>query len=121
MSKPHMSDVWQILVVLVSFGLAKAKLRREVGKVLSFKASLAFITPLIFPPRAPRSPPDRPLECTVGILEAIKILIIFRHRLGTDLGSFGGGILGSFLALLEAKMRQVPSKTRLDSVSTSKT
>ena len=35
----------------------------------------------------------------------------------TDFGSFWGAILGSFLALLEAKMRQVPSKTRLESLS----
>ena len=77
LSKPYMSHVWQILVVLVSIGLATAKLRREVGKVSNFKASLAFITPLIFPPRAPRSPPDRLPERGVGLLEVIKILIIF--------------------------------------------
>ena len=33
----------------------------------------------------------------------------------TDFGSFWGAILGSCLALLAAKMRQVGSKTRLES------
>ena len=39
----------------------------------------------------------------------------------TDFGSFWGAILGSFWALLEAKMRHVRSTTRLGSVSRSKT
>ena len=111
----------QFLVVLVSIGLSKSKLRREVGKIQSLRHLWHIITPLIFPPRAPRSPPDRRPERGVGLLEAIKILIIFGHRFWIDLGSFWGVILGSFLTLLEAKMRQVQSKTRLGSVSTSKT
>ena len=83
--------------------------------------SCAFITPLVFPPRAQRSPPGHPPKRTMALLKSIKILIIFGHRFWIDFGSFWGAILGSFLALLEAKMRQVRSKTRLESSSTSKT
>ena len=121
LSKPYMSDVWPIFVVLVSIGLSKSKLRREVGKIQSLIHLWHLIIPLIFPPRAPRSPPDRLPERAFGLLEAIKILIIFGHRFWVDFGSFWGAILGSFLALLEAKMCRVRSKTRLESVSTSKT
>ena len=39
----------------------------------------------------------------------------------TDLGSFWGAKLGSFWALLAAKIGQDRSKTRLGSLSTSKT
>ena len=52
--------------------------------------------------------------------------LIYEGSINFDLGStdfeaFWGAILGSFSALLAAKMRQVRSKTRLGSVSTSKT
>ena len=110
-----MSDVLPFFVFLVTIGLSKSKMRREVGKFQILIHLWHIITPLIFPPRAPRSPPDRPPERGVALLESIKILIIFGHRFWIDFGSFWGAILGSFLALLEAKMRQVRSKTRLDS------
>ena len=67
----------QFLVVLVSIGLSKSKLRREVGKIQNLRHLWHIITPLIFPPRGPRSPPDRPSERTIALLKSIKILIIF--------------------------------------------
>ena len=91
-----MSDVLPIFVFLVTISLSKSKLRREVGKIQILIHLWHIITPLIFPPRAPRSPPDRRPERGVALLEAIKILIIFGHRFWIDFGSFGGAILGSF-------------------------
>ena len=54
-------------------------------------------------------------------LVAIKILVIFWHGFLFDFGQSWGVILGSFLAYLAAKLGQDRSKTRLGSVSTSKT
>ena len=110
-----MSNVLQIFVFLVTLGLSKSKMRREVGKFQILIHLWHIITPLIFPPRAPRSPPDRPQKRVEALLESINFLIIFGHRFWIDFGSFWGAILGSFLALWEAKMRQVRSKTRLES------
>ena len=111
----------QFLVVLVSTGLSKSKLRREVGKIQNWRHLWHIITPLIFPPRAPRIPPDRRPERGIALLKSIKILIIFWTRFLIDLGSSWGAKLGSFLALLAAKFGQVRSKTRLGRLSTSKT
>ena len=47
--------------------------------------------------------------------------IIFRLRFWSDLGSFWGANLGSFSAFLAPKSGQVRSKTRFESLSTSKT
>ena len=111
----------QFLVVLVSIGLSKSKLRREVGKIQNLRHLWHIITPLIFPPRAPRIPPDRRPERAIALLKSIKILIIFWIRFLIDFGSSWGAKLGSFLALLAAKMGQDRSKTHLGSLSTSKT
>ena len=73
------------------------------------------------PPWGLRIPPVGPKRRTLAVLKSIKILIIFWPRFLIDFGPFWGANLGSFLALLAAKIGQDRSKTRLGSVSTSKT
>ena len=69
-----------------------------------FDMTWAFITPLLFPPRGPRTPPGHPPKRMRPLLEAIKFLIIFWTRFWIDLGSFWGPNLGSFWALWAAKL-----------------
>ena len=77
---------------------------------------------------SPRSPPGGlriPPGCTKRRIKidlmSIKILIVFWTRFLVDFGSSWGAKLGSFSALLAPKMGQVRSKTRLESLSLSKT
>ena len=110
-----------ILIVYVSIAYSKSKLRREIGQIPNLRRFWRILTPLIFPPRAPRSPPDRRLGRVNGLLKSMKISIIFWTRFLIDFGPSWGAKLGSFWALLAAKIGQDRSKTCLGSLSTSKT
>ena len=62
-----------------------------------------------------------PKSTCPAVLKSIKILISFWTRFLIDFGSSWGAKLGSFLALLAAKIGQVASKMRLGSLSAPKT
>ena len=73
------------------------------------------------PPRRPAHSAGTAQMDRGNLFFSIKISIVFLQRFLVDFGSSWGAILGSFSALLAAKMGQVRSKTRLGSVSSSKT
>ena len=86
------------------------------------KSSLAeFLDLPRVPPWGLRIPPVGLKKRPPAVLKAIKILIIFWTLFLIDFGSSWGAILGSFSPLLAAKFGQVRSKTRLESLSSSKT
>ena len=62
--------------------------------------TIGILDPLVFPPRAQRSPPGHRPKRANPLLKSIKILIIFGHRFGIDfwlvLGRHLGLILGTF-------------------------
>ena len=69
---------------------------RKKSPNLKLLSSLAYITPLVFPPRAPRSLPGPPPKCANPSFYSIKILIIVGPPFWIDFWSFWGSSWGHF-------------------------
>ena len=109
----------QFLIFFVTIGLWKRKLRPEIEEEVAkhnFMQLSAYSHPPYIPPKSPTQSAGPPPKRINPFFFSINILTIFWHRFWIDFGSFWGAILGSFLAPLEAKMRQVRSKTCLGSL-----
>ena len=102
MSDWEIESLRSIMVEALLPDIIRIKLLDTKGRRIDM--TWAFITPLLFPPRGPRTPPGHPPKRTNSLFEAIKFLIIFWTRFWIDLGSFWGPNLGSFWALWAAKL-----------------
>ena len=83
------------------------KLRPEIEEVVAdhqFPSIFGNFNPPYIPPKRPTQSAGPPPKVRQRPLFSMQILISFRHRLLVDLGSFWGGILGSFSALLAARL-----------------
>ena len=66
-----------ILYFFVLIGPLKPEVEEEKSPNAILVKSCAFLTPLVFPPRAQRSPPGHPPWRTIALLKSIQILIVF--------------------------------------------
>ena len=73
-------------------GLIRGKKWRKKSPNIKLREYLAFFTPLVFPPRAPRSPPGHAPKPENPLLKSIlkRFWVVLGRPLGVILGTFGG-------------------------------
>ena len=79
-----LKNLGRVLFVLFFRGSLKADLEAKVAECSLVLQFCAFMTRLLFPPRAQRSPPGHPQKRTIALLKSINILVILGHPFLVD-------------------------------------